>query len=457
MFNRRDLLRSSLALTASPFIPMTSLAADTSGGYKALVCVFFKGGFDSHDMLIGTDQPSYNAWASARQSLIDNFADAGNAIARDRTNLLNLVPDNAADFGSRQFGMPQEMIALHDLFQQGKAAIVPNVGPLIEPATRQSIDDGTVRIPSRLQSHNDQQSTWQSFSGEGSRVGWGGLMLDLMAQSSPFTAVSAGGEAVFLSGNDTRQTEISRSGNVATAWATSERLDGSTERALAVQEYYRVAGQGANNPMMRDIIDLQSRAVDNTNALSAALDGQTLRDSVVVDGNSLSEALGSIANMIAARDTLGINRQVFYAQLGGFDTHNDHATRMPSLMTRLSEAIASFTSTMESIGLGNQVTLFTASDFGRTLTSNPSGTDHGWGGHQIVAGGAVRGRNILGGVPEFGLGHPLDFKRGSMIPEISVDQYGAELARWFGLNDSEADFIFPNRTNFDRNALQIFA
>ncbi|MEM7740797.1 MAG: DUF1501 domain-containing protein [Pseudomonadota bacterium] len=455
MLKRRDFLRSSLALTASPFIPMTSLAADSSG-YKALVCVFLFGGFDSHDMLIGADQPSYDSWASARQSLITAFADAGNPTARDRTNLLNLVPDNAADFGSREFGMPQDMTAIHDLFQNGKAAIVPNVGPLIEPATRQTVDDGTAKVPARLQSHNDQQSTWQSYSGGISRVGWGGMMLDLMGQSSPFTAVSAGGEAVLLVGNQTRQAEISRTGSVATAWATNGTIRGDAQRALAVQEYYSLAGEGATNPMMRDIIELQNRAIDNTNVLSGALAGQTLRDSIVLADNPLSEELGSIANMIAARDILGINRQVFFAPMGGFDTHHDHATNMPVLMTKMSEAIASFNAAMEAAGLSNNVTLFTASDFGRSLTSNPSGTDHGWGGHQIVVGGAVRGRNILGNVPVFDLDHPLDFKRGSMIPEISVDQYAAELARWFGLSDSEINLIFPNLVNFDQNALQIF-
>ncbi|MEO1041133.1 MAG: DUF1501 domain-containing protein [Pseudomonadota bacterium] len=455
MIKRRDFLRSSLALTASPFVSMPSLAADASG-YKALVCVFMLGGFDSHDMLIGADQPSYDSWAAARQSLIDAFATAGSPTARDRTNLLNLVPDNAADFGSRAFGMPQEMAAIHTLFQNGKAAIVPNVGPLFEPATRQTVEDGTVRMPARLQSHNDQQSTWQSFSGGGVRLGWGGLMLDLMAQSSPFTAVSAGGEAVFLVGNQTRQAEISRGGDVATAWATNGSIRGDAQRALAVQEYYRLAGEGATNPMMRDIMTLQNRAIDNTNILSGALAGQTLRDSIVLANNPLSEQLGSIANMIAARDTLGINRQVFFAPMGGFDTHHDHAINMPTLMTQLSEAIASFTDGIEAAGLGNEVTLFTASEFGRSLTSNPSGTDHGWGGHHIVAGGAVRGRNILGNVPVFDLDHPLDFGRGSMIPEISVDQYGGELARWFGLSESEIDLVFPNLINFDRNALDIF-
>lgn len=208
--------------------------------------------------------------------------------------------------------------------------------------------------------------------------------------------------------------------------------------------------------MMRDIIAQQARAIDDTEVLAAAISGQTLRDSIVITGNSLSNQLGSIANVIQARGTIGVSRQVFFASVGGFDTHNDQAGKLPIRLAQVSDAITSFQNAIEGAGLANEVTLFTASDFGRTLTANATGTDHGWGGHHFVVGGAVNGQEIHGEVPVFDSDHDQDFKRGALIPQISVDQYGAELARWFGLNTSEINAIFPNLSNFDTSALQLF-
>ncbi|MEO1656510.1 MAG: DUF1501 domain-containing protein [Pseudomonadota bacterium] len=456
MISRRHFLQSSgAALSLSPFASMGALAADTSG-YKALVCVFLFGGCDTHDVLIGQDVTSYNTWADSRSSILDAFAASSTPTARDRTSLLTLNPTNAADYGSRTFGMPPEMSGLHGLFESGNAAIVPNVGPLIEPTNRQGVVDKTATLPGRLQSHNDQQSTWQSFGAEGTGTGWGGRILDAVAEASPFSAMSINSNAVFLSGDQTQPVSVAASGNVPQVWPTNTLLHGSSTLPGVIRDYYRTSAQTAVNPMMRDIIAKQASAIEDGEALITALAGQTLRDSIVISGNSLSEQLGTIANIIGARGTIGASRQVFFASMGGFDTHNSQASTLPVLLERVSEAITSFQTAIDGAGLANDVTLFTASDFGRTLTANATGTDHGWGSHHFVVGGAVNGQQIHGDVPVFDAEHDQDLKRGALIPQISVDQYGAELASWFGLTNSEINMVFPNLGNFDTNALQLF-
>lgn len=457
MISRRSFLKTSaLTFGAAGFAPLGALAADTTG-YKALVCVFLFGGCDTHDMVIGYDQPSYDLWAAQRASILERFPGGQAEGARARSNLLPLAPLDAAMFGSRQFALPPEMDGIRSLFEAGSAAIVPNVGPLIEPVGRQQVEDGTAILPDRLQSHNDQQSTWQAFSTEGAREGWGGLMLDAMAQASPYTAVSVTGQTVFLSGRETRQLQLSSSSQIDRAFGTDGRVFGSDEATERLRAYYRNSAQHLQQPMMRDIIRAQSKAIDDTETLASLLEAQDLGNQVAIEGNRLSGQLATVADLISVRSALEVNRQVFFVGMGGYDTHNDHANRMPALLGQLSQAITSFQAAMDMAGLADQVTLFTASDFGRTLTANASGTDHGWGGHQLVVGGAVRGGRIVGDVPPFTLDHDHAYRnRGALIPSIAIDQYGAELGRWFGLGESELDAVFPNRRRFDPLAVSLF-
>lgn len=456
MLSRRNFLQaSSLALGASSLAPLSALAADQSG-YKALVCVFLNGGVDCHDILIGHDQASYDQWASSRQTIINQFAAAGNAGARSRENLLQLNPINQSDFGSRQFAMPPEMAPLKNLFDQGSLAIVPNVGPLIQPLTQTEAIDRTAPRPQRLRSHNDQQSTWQSFGVEGTTNGWGGLVLDAVAQSSPYAAISTSGQTVFLTGQGTTHLQVLDSQNVETAWGTTEGRFVSAELSSRITNWYTRGAEGLDSPLARDLYRSQAAAINDSTFLQDALQGTTLGQSVRLENNRLSEQLAAIADLISTRSTLGVSRQVFFAEAGGFDTHNDQALNLPERLSQVSQAIAAFQTTIENAGLADSITLFTASDFGRTLQANATGTDHGWGGHHMVVGGAVRGGRIHGAVPEFQLGHDRDLKRGILIPDIAVEQYGSELGRWFGLTDSELNAVFTRRANFDPTALQLF-
>lgn len=457
MLDRRSFMMGTAgALAASPLLPSAALAADRSG-YKALVCVMLLGGADTHDVLIGHDQPSYDAWADERRSILNNFEAGANPTARARDSLLRLDPLNAGQFGSRAFAMPPEMAPLKNLFDVGNMAFVPNVGPLIEPVTQQQVQDQTARLPAKIGSHNDQQSTWQAFSGEGAKAGWGGLILDAVGEISPYTAISARTQTVFLQGEDTVQLQVPSSGQFKRAYGMNKVIYGKEELTQLVRDYYSKSADHLSNPLMRDIIRAQGNAVANTEVLAELLSGPTIGDSIRIDGNGWSQQLATVADMIGLRSEFGLSRQVFQVSAGGWDTHKDQDERMPGLLGGLSQAIAAFQAAIDAAGLTDNVTLFTMSDFGRTLQANSSGTDHGWGGHHMVIGGAVRGQRIHGRVPEYTPGHDRDFKRGALIPEISVDQYGAELARWFGLTQGELDLVFPNRQNFDPGALQLFA
>lgn len=457
MFSRRSFLRGSAAtFGAASLAPLASLAADTTG-YKALVCLFLYGGCDTQDLLIGYDQPSYDSWAEARRSILDRFPGGAEEGARARANLLALDPLNASALNGRQAALPPEMSGIKSLFDRGAAAFVPNVGPLLEPTTRQAVEDGIARLPARLQSHNDQQSTWQAFSVEGAGQGWGGQVLDAFNQSSPYTAISVSGQTVFLSGRDTRQLQLSSSGSIRRAYGTDRRVYNSDEATEQLRAFYRNSAEHLTHPMMRDLVGAQSKAIDDTETLATLMEEASLGEQILLDGNRLSSQLATVADLVSARSALDVNRQIFFVGMGGFDTHNDHANRMPALWSTISEAVTSFYDTLEMAGLSEQVTLFTASDFGRTLSANASGTDHGWGGHQLVVGGSVRGGRIHGALPSMESGHDQEYRnRGALIPQTSIDQYGSEIARWFGLGESELNTVFPNRGRFDMQGLQLF-
>ncbi|MEM9840709.1 MAG: DUF1501 domain-containing protein [Pseudomonadota bacterium] len=434
---------------------MGARAADQTG-YKALVCVNFAGGLDNHDLLIGHDQPSYDLWTAGRQALVDLIDNGPTPGIRARDNLLRLNPTNNGDFGGRDFAMPPELSGIRNLFEDGKLAIVPNVGPLIEPVNRTTFFNGSALLPRRLRSHNDQASTWQALETEGARMGWGGLMLDAFTQDSPYTAISLAGQSVFVSGNRSRQTIIPPSGQVREAYGTNGNAKGSARIAQILQDYYQNAAANATNPMMRDYIRLQGEAINTSGQAAAILNTQNLGDSVVVPNNPLSEQLGTVANMIAARDQFGINRQVFFVELGGFDVHRDHATVIPRLFEQLSVALTNFQDALDTAGLGDMVTTFTMSEFGRTLVANANGTDHGWGGHHLVMGGAVRGRQIYGDIPTYDLDGDQVDPRGSLLPQIAIEQMGSDLGSWFGLTPSDLDTVFPNRGRFDTTPLGLF-
>jgi len=438
----------------------TAHAADSSG-YKALVCVFLFGGLDNHDFILPYDQSSYDAFADIRQSLL-----ATQGTARERASLLALNPLNAPDFGSRQFALPPEMPLLKGLFDSGDMALVGNVGPLIEPVTRTTFESGAAKLPPRLFSHNDQQATWQSSQPEGAQFGWGGLFADAVlasggnAAAPEFTTISSTEVGPFLTGNRAQPYQVSADGSAEIAL-----LDGLGDGSLAgdeaaflnnVKDRFRAQGFNGTNILEQDMAAKFRNGIDSNDQYDAARAALSPVSTTFPTSN-LGAQLKSVAETIAIRGALSASRQIFFVGTGGFDTHSAQARTLPRLLGGLDTALAAFNSAMAELGLSNDVTLFTASDFGRTLAVNGDGTDHGWGGHQLIMGGAVNGNRIYGALPEPVINTEQDTGGGRWIPSLSVEQYADPLGRWWGLTPSEVSSALPNLGNFNDAGLTLFS
>lgn len=460
---RRDFLKglcaSSMATAtygsfANALMGFNAAQAAGMNDYKALVCVFFAGGLDNHDIILPYDVPSYDQYASLRSSLI-----SAHGTNRQRANLLPITPDNAADYNGRQFALPPEMSMLKSLFDQGIAAVVPNVGPLIQPTNRQQFIDGSVPLPVRLFSHNDQQATWQASAPEGAQNGWGGLFADALLnnnQNANFSAINSGGNGLYLTGETVKPYQISVSGSAQINLLEDMRLElGNPEtdqQFNLLRDHFRQLGFSDNHLMARDMANAYQNSYDANLQYNNALTGATPITTVFPE-SPLGTQLQAVARTIAARSTLGVNRQVFFVQIGGFDTHANQAIDLPALELQIDAAISAFYQATVEMNLANQVTLFTGSDFGRTLTVNEDGTDHGWGAHHFVIGGAVNGRKIYGQVPPSILDHDYDSGNGRLIPQISIEQYAQPLGQWFGLSANQINAALPNLSNFNAAAL----
>jgi len=476
---RRDFLRRSgqLALsgTALPFL--ANLAAigeaaafnSTAGDYKALVCLFMFGGNDYANTVVTYDTPSYDEYSTIRGGTT--------GIALDRNaltpTLLNPTAAPVDAMGrSRQFALHPSMTGLANLFNAGKAAVQLNVGPLVKPLTRTEYESSNRTLyprPPQLFSHNDQQSIWQSSSPEGSKIGWGGNIGDLTMPPNPqlntntlFTGISVAGNTVFLAGDTALQYQVSTRGAIKIQPATNTSLFGSTTLPTAIKDLIQ---QTRPHVLENEYNKVTRRAIDAEAAITAAL---TLPDlSTTFGTDSLSQQLKMVARLIKGRANLGARRQVFFVSIGGFDLHDNLIAQHPTLLGRVSAALASFYDATVELGVDNQVTTFTASDFGRTLASNGDGSDHGWGSHHFVVGGAVRGQAFYGTPPPVSISNRYTSSggvrvydaqdqwhvgQGRLLPTTSVDQYAATLAKWFGVSDAELPLILPNITNFGATA-----
>lgn len=469
--NRRRFLQSSSAMGFAAGTGLLAamgssraFAADTSG-YKALVCVFFKGGMDSLDLILPKDAASHDALAALRPGLFGAYGVGSGASSRDRENILKINPTNSSDFGGREFGFAPEMSGMQSLFEAGDAAILGNVGPLIEPTTRASMDNFSAQIPDRLFSHNDQQSTWMSFGTEGAQSGWGGRFIEAALKedaisNSTFAAISTSGNDVFLSGDNVRQ--FSAPSNPQSAdilrqkWRLGSGYNSDAARAI-LRDHLASSGIESANLFGQDLIGVNSRAIHNVETYKAAIEAGTAVATAFPE-NKLGGQLKTVANTIAVRNTLNVRRQIFFVSIGGFDTHDSQKNSMPGLQTEISTSVTAFQAAMVELGLSDSVTLFTGSDFGRTAIDNGDGTDHGWGAHHFIVGGAVQGKRIYGALPEYDLGsQAYTESRGRLIPSVSVDQYAATLGGWFGLEQSELNEALPNLSNFTQKDLGFFA
>jgi uncharacterized protein (DUF1501 family) len=450
-------MASFAGIGISPFmLELNSLAAmagqsSTGSDYKALVCIFLQGGNDGHGTVIATDSDSFNAFTTARSG--------APGLAYPLGSLLPITLNTPQS--GRTFALNPALTGVQNLFNSGRAAIISNTGPLLAPVTKAQISSNSVPLPPSLFSHFDQTQAWQAIGANDTaadHTGWGGAMADIiesMNTNSAFTCISTSSLALFLSGQSSYQLNVTAAGPIPIA-------------GLAQPLFGQAAGTTALNAILTasetNLFAKEYEVVINrSTAAQAALAGAMLTagpggvanptqylDPITnaLTTNDLAVSMQTVARIIGGRSSLGVSRQIFYVALGGFDTHDNQAPTHARLLTKLGHALEYFDAIMTTAGLNNQVTTFTASDFGRTLTANSDGTDHGWGSHHIVTGGAVVGHDMYGQYPVIGSNQANDLGAGRLIPTTSVEQYAGTLARWFGLSDSQVKTVFPNFNNF---------
>jgi uncharacterized protein (DUF1501 family) len=429
-----------------------------AGSYKALVCVFLYGANDHANTLVSYDDATYNKYQTIRTTIAIPKADMANTVLNPTSPLAD----------GRQYALHPTMTGLAGLFNNGACGVLLNVGPLIQPVTKTQYQARSVPLPPKLFSHNDQQSIWQSSESEGSTIGWGGNFGDLGLTANPptastFTCVSATGNAVFLAGDAAIPYQVSSGGAIRINGIGGGSLYNNAAARAALNTLVRQTG---SNVLEQEYNRVTRRSIDSEGAVTAALTAVPTTTAAlaplaaITSSNALASQLMVVARMIAARAQLGNpTRQVFMVSIGGFDLHDFLIARHPGLLTQVSDAMTAFYNATVNLGIANQVTQFTASDFGRTLTSNGDGSDHGWGSHHFIVGGSVIGKTYYGYNPPMSIGSTTAAEdqwhvgQGRLLPTTSVDQYAATLGNWFGVTDSEMPGVLPNINNFNNVTL----
>lgn len=422
-------------LTSTVFDLRKLGAATTPSGYKALVCLFLYGGNDANNVLIPNDTTAYNIYAAARGNL---------AIPKASLRPLTITVGDG-----RHYGFHPNLLELSNLFNQGKLTMVANVGTLVAPTTRSDYINGTAAVPNNLFSHEDQSVQWMtSVPDRGDiRTGWGGRAADLLASlnsnSNVSLALSIAGTNTFEVGNTVIPYLISPDGSLGLHGIGS----GNSNDAIRIQGFKDLLALPHSRLFEAAYSDTMSRSIAENEVLSAALAGIAPLTTQFPD-TELGRQLSMTARLISARSSLGMQRQIFFCAVGGYDTHGDQLSAQSGLLTELSQAMGAFYSATGELGISDSVTTFTASDFGRTLPTNGGGSDHGWGSHQFVMGGAVRGNRLYGRFPTLAVNGPDDTEDGRWIPTTSVDEFSATIASWFGVSNTNLSTVFPNIGRF---------
>ena len=416
-----------------------STALDGAEDYKALVCLFQAGGNDSFNMLVPTDSQAYSEYAATRSNL---------ALTQNE-----LLPINVQQAGGRSFAIHPALAPLQNLFNEHKLSFITNVGTLVKPIQKQDFFEDNIDLPLGLFSHSDQIQQWQTSLPHlrSSATGWGGKVADLIRDMNNNEKismnVSLSGTNVFQTGEQTIEYAISPYGSVGidghgvdNEWDVFNMMRTQAIDNLIEHEYQDV--------FKKTYVDVIRRSRDGHILFNEAITSAGEINSEFSD-NYLSQSFAMIARTIAARKALGMKRQIFYLNYGGWDHHDELINNQFGMFTEMGNALAEFQKALQELAMEDCVTTFTISEFGRTLTSNGNGTDHAWGGNVMVMGGAqVAGGRIFGEYPTLALESALELGDGVLVPTTSTDQYFAEMARWFGVSGSELNTIFPNLENF---------
>jgi uncharacterized protein (DUF1501 family) len=417
--------------------------AQSSADYKALVCVFLFGGNDSNNTIVPMDDASFQAYTSIRGSL-----------ALTASQLTPIVHSAA----NAPYAFHGGLTELASLFSSKELAVMANTGSLVQPLTRSQYQGAQAPIPLNLFSHSDQVLQWQTSIAQGNTpTGWAGRVADYLAaqkiNSSNLPAfLSVAGNTLEGQGSATQPVAIAPGQSLTlrgfnTSPASQARLNALT--SLLSTDNGVTLAQSANKTMANSMADAA--------ALEAAV-AKTTPLKTQFPTTDLGSQLQQVAEIIQVQSYLGMSRQIFFCSLGGFDTHADEIAILSGLYPQLSQALAAFYNATQELGVAQNVTTFTESDFSRTFQpTSTDGSDHAWGSHHLILGGAVKGGQIFGQFPAFALGGPNDADvRGRWIPTTSIDQYGSSLCSWFGIPDSELATVFPNLANFGSQKIAFF-
>jgi uncharacterized protein (DUF1501 family) len=434
-YNRRSFVQyASLAAGGSlvglrPFGALNALAQTAPvSGYKALVCIFLFGGNDANNTLVPTDTVGYNNYATLRGPL---------ALPQSQLIQLASLP---------HYGLHGSLPEIAQLVDSGAAALVANVGTLVAPTTRANVTS-QLNLPSNLFSHSDQQLQWQNAAQSSvTPTGWAGRMSDLLGSSfNPSASIpmitSVAGDTLFCDGQSTTPLAVSP-GNVSGVSCGEGTAECGVRQAMA-QSFLSFAS-GLNLVQADNAIS--QNAARYASVLTQAVSSIAPLATIFPANNPFATQLKQIAQLMQVRNSFGVNRQIFFAGVGNFDTHADQSAQQSLLLGQVSSAMSAFYQATQELGIANEVTAFTMSDFSRTFQPNSNnGSDHGWGSHHIVLGGAVRGAKLYGTYPTLALGGPDDFDvNGRWIPSTGTVQYAATLASWFGVSAAQLNTIFPS-------------
>ncbi len=416
-------------------------AQSNGNNYRALVCIHLNGGNDGFNMVVPSSGAAYKEYADGRGQL---------AVPAS-----SLLPLNPATANTTAVGLNPHMAALKPLFDSGQLAFQSNVGTLIEPGSAEDVRNKSVRLPAQLFSHNDQTTQWQKlnhFPGPQSNVGWGARTADLFASgpNANLAAISLSGSNNWQAGGEFSAFNIDSEGVRSYAGMDDHTAKWQMPRREA---FIQLLHAQYSNVFEKAYSELQSRALVLSTNVGAALEKRGELQTPVPANNPLAAQLAMVAKLISVKDEFSLTRQLFYVEMGGFDTHDYQLDKQPVLFGQVAEAMEFFNQALTEIGYQDDVVSFTTSDFGRSVTSNGDGTDHGWGNHHIVMGNPVLGGDIYGILPRILVNGPDDSRNGRIVPTTAVSQYAATLLQWLGLSVEEVDQLLPSLKNFNNKNL----
>ena len=421
---------------ANSLAGMSQPTISAGGDYKAMVCILLAGGNDSFNMLVPRNGNHYAEYSNARSNLALRQGD--------------LLPINFTDGNGKQFGLHPSMPEVQTLFNDNKLSFISNVGTLVEPTTKTQYLNGSVPVPVGLFSHADQIQQWQtSIPQTRSSKGWGGRMADILqagnGNQNISMNISLSGTNIFQVGNSSTEYAIRASAggsvgiNVLEGTSALDIALKNGAESLLAQQYEDIFKSTFTNK----IKDSQA----NHQEFSAAIGHAPILTTSFSD-NPVSANMELIAKTIAVRDRLNVSRQTFFISFGGWDHHDGVLDNQMAMLSVLSKALGEFQAAMVELGVADCVTTFTASDFGRTLTSNGNGSDHAWGGNAMVMGDGVNGGQVFGEYPSLALGRTDDVGGAIILPSLSTDEYFAELSKWFGVENGDLEYVLPNISKF---------